>query len=234
MGTWEGGGIPLCGGYTAYLSNGTTSYLTVGASGTYDFSFSAVGADNYISITTADTAALTSGYLQHFYGSLTHTGGVSSGAQLNPFAADMTIGGTIAGEVSGAYIYIAESGTTAATMTNAILAGYTAYLNAFGSAATYRAGFHVYSGETSTYTATGLDAAFFAESAGTGTYGALLGYMGQQPPEYFFHSPSNIPWGATSRMIRILASDASSIVAQMRVYIYNTEYFIPLYATTCT
>ena len=76
-----------------------------------DQSFTDKGADNFHSITLTDATTVTSGYIQPFYASITQTGGESAGAQINAFAADLFLGGAHAGEVSGAYIYVAESGT---------------------------------------------------------------------------------------------------------------------------
>jgi hypothetical protein len=37
MGTFDGLGVPLCGAYSCYLPNGTTSYLEVDTSGIFNF-----------------------------------------------------------------------------------------------------------------------------------------------------------------------------------------------------
>lgn len=197
-------------------------------------SFEDLGAVNMFSITVTDATTPSSGYIQSFYSSITQTGGESAGAQVNAFAADIFLGGAHAGEVSGAYIYVAESGTFTSA---GILNGYAVYFGSFASATppAYRAGFHAYSEEADGYGGSGLDAGLLVESAGTsGTWGAAIGVMGSTPPEWFLWCPSNVPWSATTRMIRILGTDNSTVAAQLRVKVYSTEYFIPLYATTCT
>jgi len=234
-GTMEGLGVPLFGGYTSYQSDGTSSYLVVNSDGTHDFTFTDEGADNFIGVTITDATTISSGYLQAFYTSITQSGG--SADQINAFAADITLGGTCSSEISGVYIYFAETGTA---VFGGIFSGYTVFFTSFASATppAYRAGFHCYSQEPTATNASGLDAGLLVESAGaSGTWGALLGYMGVTPPEYFLYSSSNIPWGATTRMCRILGSDAAGtaqVAAQLRVKIYETEYFIALYPTTCS
>ena len=232
-GTMEGLGVPLFGGYTANASDGTTSYLTVNASGTHDFTWTDKGADNFISVTIADGTTVSSGYCQAYYANVTFTG--SHTAQTNVFASDITYGGTISGEHSGMYLYFAETGTVVFNTDNTQIKGVTVYFSAFGDQAINRAGFHVYSSETGTFTGANVDAALWATCAGTsGTFGSLLAVTGSTPPEYFLDCASNVPWAATSRMLRVLASDNSAIVAQLRVMVFETEYFIPLYATTCS
>jgi hypothetical protein len=192
------------------------------------------GAHNFFSITLTDSTTVTSGYIQPFYASITQTGGESAGAQINAFAADIFLGGAHAGEVSGAYIYVAESGTFTSA---GILSGYTVYFGSMASATppAYRAGFHAYSEEADGYGGSGADAGLLVECSGaSGTWGAAIGVMGSTPPEFFLHCPSNVPWSATTRMIRVLGTDNSTVAAQLRVKVYSTEYFIPLYATTCS
>ena len=230
-GTMEGLGIPINGGYTCYTSDGTTEYLTTNADGTMDFTFANLGADNYISVTTTNTSANTSGYVQSFYTSVSHTGGMTGG-QINCFAADLSLGGTIAGvEISGAYVYIAES-STAVTFSSNILAGYTAYFAAFGSACDYRAGFHCYSAEATTYNASALDAGLLVECAGsTGTWGSVIGVMGVSLPKYFMHI-TTAP--GTERMIGTGAlGNPAACTVWAKVLIQSTTYWIPLHAS-CT
>jgi hypothetical protein len=186
------------------------------------------GAHNFFSITISDSTTVTSGYIQPFYTSITQSGGESAGAQISAFAADITLGGTHAGEVSGAYIYFAETGTA---LFGGIFSGYTVYFGSFASATppAYRAGFHCYSEEAAATIATGVDAGILVESAGqTGTWGAMLGGMGVVPPKYFLHWKDQ---GGTAAMFGD-SLGSTSAVRSLRVKIYDTCYSIPLMAST--
>ena len=232
-GTMEGLGVPLFGGYSAYASDGTTNYLTVSAAGAQDYTWTDKGADNFISVTIADGTTVSSGYCQAFYASFTMTG--SHTDQTNVFAADINYGGTVGGEQSGVYLYFAESGTAAFNTSNTQIKGVTVYFSAFGTQAANRAGFHVYSVEAKAYNASETDSALWLECSGaTGTMKSLLAVTGSTPPEFFFHSATNVPWGADQGCIRILGTDNTTVTGQMRVKLYETEYFIALYTTTCT
>lgn len=231
-GTMEGLGVPINGGYTAYQDDGTTAFLTVSNEGAHDFTFTDEGADNFISVTIADTTTITSGYIQAFYASITSTGSKSTaqtGSQQNAFAADIILGGTQAAWTSGVFIYIAETGSC--TITSSTITGYTVYLAAFGSSPASRHGFHVFSAETSTYAdATGVDSAFHAEGAMTGTYGALISHDGSVPPEYFLdvHDTTDV----TTRMVSTYdPSDAAT--KALRVKLGSTVWNIPMVADSC-
>lgn len=231
-GTMEGLGIPINGGYTAYTSNGTTEYLTTNADGTRDFTYANLGADNMVSITTTNTAALTSGYIISYYTSVTATGG-ASGGQISAFAADLAYGGTISGthEVSGAYFYMYESSTALAGVPS-IISGVTTYLAAFGIAHQYRSGIACYSSETSTYNAAALDAAFMVKGVGaTGTWGSILGSVGTMQPNYFLHI-SSAP--GTDRLVATGGvANVASAATWLKVLIQSTTYYIALHAS-CT
>jgi hypothetical protein len=70
------------------------------------------GAHNFFSITIADGTTMTSGYIQPFYASITTSGSITTGsAQVNAFAADISLGGVIGSEVAGAYIYVSGTPT---------------------------------------------------------------------------------------------------------------------------
>jgi len=230
-GTMEGLGVPINGGYTAYQSDGTTAFLTVNADGTHDFTFTDEGADNFIGITVSQTTAVTSGYIQAFYANVTVSGGITAPAQINAFAADITVGGACAGEVSGVYIYFAETGTFTSAH---IHAGFTVYFAAFASAtpALYRAGVHCYSAEASSYIGSSMDAGLLVESSGaSGTWGSMLGHMGVTPPAYFLWM-LNAP--GTENMIGTGAlGNPAACTTWLKVLIQSTTYWIPLHAS-CT
>lgn len=234
MGTYDGLAVPLSGGYTSYKSNGTTSYLTVNADGTHDFSFADEGADNFISVTLTQSTEIASGYMQAFYTNLSCAGGSLS--QINAFAADITLGGTVSGENSGVYIYFAETGTA---VFGGTLNGFAAYFSAFASATppATRAGLHVYSVEADANLAdiedgASVDAAVLADCSGaTGTYGSILATRGVVQPEYL------LTIGTTSDNDRLYSSDnidSMTGVGSLKVFCDGIVYRIPLIADSCS
>ena len=231
-GTMEGLGVPLFGGYSALQSDGATSYLTVDADGMHNFSWTDEGADNYIDVSITQTDATTSGYTQAFHVTLISSGGITAPAQVNAFAADITLGGLHAGEVSGVYLYFAETGTFTS---GHILAGYTVYFTAFASATppAYRGGVHCYSAEAAGYYGTSLDAGLLVECSGTsGSWGAVVGVMGSTMPDYFLHILSET---SEDRMVGLqtMGSIDTSATASLKVLIGSTTYRIPLITDSC-
>ena len=196
-------------------------------------SFTDSGGGNYFSITVSGASTVTAA-IQPIYVNMALTGTYSG--YLTGVQVDMALGATITSETSAFAAYIYESGTSA--IGDTILNGFQVYFASLGDAASYRAGFHAYSEEPTATNATGCDAGLLVECSGTlGTWGAAVGVMGSTPPEYFLWCPSNVPWSATTRMIRILGSDAAGtaqVAGQLRVLVNTTEYFIPLYPTTCS
>jgi hypothetical protein len=195
-------------------------------------SFEDLGAVNMFSITVSDATTITSGYIQAFYANVTSTGSKTGGnaTQVNAFAADVFFGGTVTSQVSGMYVYMAESGT--ATMTDAQLDGYVVFLGSVGSAAVYRSGFHAYSEEPTATNASGLDAGLIVECAGaTGTWGAVIGVMGVTKPLYFLQI-NNAP--GEERMFSTGArGNVAAAAAWLACNVNGTVYQIALHAT-CT
>lgn len=226
-GTMEGLGVPLFGGYTSYQINGTTSYLVVNADGTHDFTWADEGADNYISLTVADSSTIASGYIQPFYTALSTTGVLSGSAQVNAFATDITLSGTPGVEVSGMYIYICETGTT--VMDNCNLNGIVVYFEEMGDDFQYRAGFKVYSDDDSA--AQSLDCGFETVSANAGVFGAMLGHKGATYPYWFLHC-QNVMSGSTPGMF-VDYSPSDTATKALRVNIAGSIYNIPVVVDSC-
>jgi hypothetical protein len=227
-GTFEGLGMPLNGAFKRYAANGTTECLSVSDDGAMDFTFTDLGADNFITVVIADSTTVDSGYVQAFHTSLTMSGNCST--QINCFAADLTLGGTMENvEISGSYIYIAETGT--ASLTGSTISGYTVYFTAFGAAAANRYGVHAYSAETLAYTGSEQDAAFMADCSGTsGTWGAILGCRGTTQPRYLLHI-----YGAPGddNLYSSVAQGSSTSAGSLAVLVDGTVFRIPLIADTC-
>lgn len=133
--------------------------------GAFDIVVADPGADNLLSIVVTDgSSAVTSGYLQPFYTSITLDSDANwstANAQINAFATDITLDGTIACEVEGMYVYIASS---SATLTTANISGFVAYFADLGSAPATRAGvqLHFEGGDVGT----GQDAAILIRLEG--------------------------------------------------------------------
>ncbi len=226
-GTMEGLGVPLFGGYTSYQSDGTTAFLTVGSAGTHDFTFTDEGADNFMSVTVADSTAISSGYLQAFYANVSTTG-VWTGGQINGFALDLTLSGTPGVEVAGIYLYIAETGTTVTT--NLQLNGIVINLENMGGACANRSGIKVFSNDANV--AADIDAAYSVYCSGsTGTFTALLSCGGTMPPEYFFEYTT--AYGVSTRMLSDYSASSSATKA-LRILIDGTVYNIPAVPDSCS
>lgn len=111
--TWEGGAFPL----------GTTT--TVWDNGAIDLSLAntTTTADNALAVTVSPSGAISSGYDQGVYVAMSISGTTTGGnaAQRNAFAADITIAGSHASWIGGAYYYIAASASP--TLTSAYVYG---------------------------------------------------------------------------------------------------------------
>jgi len=130
MGTWEGLGVPLFGEYYRYNS-AQTEVLYVENDGVHNFTFTDQGGENCIALTITDSTTVTSGYSQGFYVNHTVSGSWSTGAaQINSFAVDLALTGTIACEAEGFYAYVSGSG---ATLTSANISGVVCYIADLGA-----------------------------------------------------------------------------------------------------
>lgn len=226
-GTMEGLGVPLFGGYTSYQSDGTTSFLTVNADGSHDFSFTDEGVDNFISVTVAESAAISSGYLQAFYANISTTG-VWTGGQINGFALDMTLSGTPGVEVAGAYFYFSETGTTVTTNLN--LNGVVVYFEEMSGDCSMRAGFKAYSDDDGV--AGNLDAGFVTVSANAGLWGAMLGHSQPTYPNYFLWC-QHVMSGSTPGMF-VDHTPGDTAGKALRINMGGTIYNIPCVADSCS
>jgi len=117
--------------------DGSTEILVIEEDGVTNWAVSQPGADNVLALTITDSTTVTSGYLQGYYTSLT-TGGAYSTAntQINAFAVDLLLGGTVACEAEGMYVYVAKSGSP--TLTSSNINGINVYIDDLGSSPSVR------------------------------------------------------------------------------------------------
>jgi hypothetical protein len=223
--TLDGLGVPLFGGYTAYASDGTTSFLTVSSDGVPDFSFSSTAADNHISLTVADSGTFSSGYGQGYFVSYTTTGVKSGTAQVNAIAVDFWVGGTPGVECAGMYIYVDNSGSPTVTSLN--LWGIIVNMEDLGAAPTHLGGLKIYRNITNQGST--VDSFMYFYDSGTGVTDSLMIHQGSNQPEYFIKSLSAAP--SSGMFASVVVTSANSTKA-LRVSDNSTIYFIPLHAAT--
>lgn len=223
-GTMDGLGIPINGGYTAYQSDGTTSYLTVNSDGTQDFSFSDEGADNFISVTVTDSTTITTGYIQPFYANITYSGAMSTGnSQINAFATDISLTGTVSSEVEGFYAYISGTGT----LTSANISGMVVNIASLGGAASTRCGLQIHIEDGNV--ASSQDAFILCRLEGSsGAATNLIQKSGTATnPEYFLTT------NASDGMVTAYSASDSADKA-LRVQIAGSVYNIPMVPDSCS
>ena len=224
--TYKGLAVPLFGNSTIQQPSAGDTPLTIQ-------SVADNTAGNILSVNHTSTSAITTGYTQCFYANMNIDGGATSGrdTQLHPFAADITIDGTMSAQVGGCYIYIAE-GSTGATLTSSTVFGYTVYFAATGSAPDYRAGFWAQSAEVAAYKGAVMDAAFFCDNSGAlGCWEAVIGVQGITSPAYFLYMDT-AP-GEEQMISTGVRANIGAAGVWMRVKIQSTEYWIALHAS-CT
>lgn len=124
----------------------STELFWVEDNGVTNWALTSPGADNCLAVVITDTSTVTSGYLQGSYVSITMDSGCSyttTGAQINAFAADIILDGTIGCEVEGAYFYIAAA-ATAPTLTSANINGLQVYIDDLKSSPSIRSGLQLH------------------------------------------------------------------------------------------
>ncbi len=137
MGTMEGLSTPLFGAFKHYDTS-QTEVWSVDNGGMFNFAITSPGADNLLEVVVTDSTTTASGYLQPVYSKITTSGSWTTGnAQLNAFAADLFLGGTVGCEAHGLAVYITKSGSP--TLTSAQPAGVQVYIDDLGSSPSSRA-----------------------------------------------------------------------------------------------
>jgi len=222
MATYDGLSVPLYGDYSQYTSS-QTAYLAVGTSGQQDFTFTSVGADNLIAVTVTDSNTVTSGYLQSFYTSFTTSGSYTTGStQINAFAVDLLLGGTIGCEAEGMYVYVAKSGSP--TVTSGNINGINVYIDDLGGSASTRSALQLHIADGNA--ATGADAFILCRIEGSsGAVTNLIQKAGTAT------NPTNfLATNATDNMLSAgdyLGGTPASAYG-MKVLVGATTYYIPL------
>jgi hypothetical protein len=107
--------------------------LAANSSGAFDLTAEDLGADNVLGMVITDSSTVTSGYVQGYYCSMTTSGAYSTAStQINAMAVDLILGGTVACEAEGLYIYVA--GTDTPTLTSSNINGINVYIDDLGAA----------------------------------------------------------------------------------------------------
>jgi hypothetical protein len=223
--TYDGLAVPLHGGYTAYASDGTTSFLVVSSDGVPDFTFASTAADNHMSLTVADSGTYASGYGQGYYVSYTSTGVKSGSAQINAIAIDFYLGGTPGVECGGIYIYVDNSGT--GVYTNSNIWGLIINMEDIGSAPTHYGGIKIYRNVTNQGST--VDSFMYFYDSGTGVTDSLFVHQGSNQPQYFLKTLSAAPSSGMEAATVITSGDSTKA---LQCSLNSTIYFIPLHAAT--
>lgn len=204
--------------------------MTLTAGGAFDITATSPGADNLLAITATDGSTVTSGYLQPFYTNITLSSAASwstGNAQINAFATDITLSGTVACEVEGMYVYIA--GSSPDSLASANISGYVAYIADLGAAPLSRAGIQIHIEDSNT--ASGQDAAVLVRlegSSSTLTNLIQLAGTATKKPAYFLATNQG---AAASTFIQAFTAGGT----QDKVLVCNVNgstYWIPMYAAS--
>lgn len=220
--TYNGLGVPL---YPD--SDGVSMTLPTGAG--FDISASDPGANNLVSVAAADGSTVTSGYLQPFYASITldsDANWTTGNAQINAFASDITLAGTVAVEVSGAYIYISAS---ADSIASANISGYNAYIADLGGSPSTRAGIqiHIEDGNVGSSQDAAVLVRLEGSSSSLTNLIQLAGTATRKPAKFF---ATNQGAAAGSLVQAFTAGGTQDLVLVCNIN--GSTYWIPMYAAS--
>jgi len=205
--------------------------LAANSNGAVDLDVTSPGADNCLAVVVSDSSTVTSGYLQGTYVSLTLTSDASyttGSAQVNAFAADIFLDGTVGCEVEGMYVYIATGGT-APTLTSSNINGINIYIDDLKAAPGNRSALqlHIADGNTSA----GQDAFVVCRLEGasaTVTNLFQLAGTASRKPAYFLATNQG---GAASSLIQsFTAAGTQDLVLVCNIN--GSTYWIPMYAAS--
>lgn len=226
MGTHLGIAVPMYGEFYRY-DDSQTQVQYVESTGVDNRTFTSPGADNLLALIVTDTSTATSGYLQPFYTSITLTSDAAwstSNAQINAFATDITLDGTVACEVEGMYVYITNS---SGTVTSANISGYVCYIDNLAASATSRAGIqiHVADGNVGSV----QDAAVLVRMEGSSC--ALTNLMQIYCPQYITYFLKTNSAATAGKMIQSkTAAGTQDLVLVCNIN--GSTYWIPMYAAS--
>lgn len=200
--------------------------LAANGSGCFDWVLSDLDADNAFGLIITDANTITSGYVQGYYCSLTTSGSYTTGStQVNAMAVDLLFGGTVGCEFSGAYFYLAASGSP--TITSANISGVNIYIDDVGGTPGNKCALQLHMADDGV--ATGMDAFIVCRIEGSGATANFVQFAGTATlPTYFISTNS----GAGAKMLRAYSpSDAATLA--LACYINGTVYNIPMVADSC-
>jgi len=220
-GTMEGLSVPIFGEFYKY-SEAQTQAWYVEDDGIFNISITSPGADNYLAVVVTDTSTVTTGYLQNVYASLTTSGSyTTANTQINAFAVDLTLGGTVGCEAEGMYVYVASTGSP--TLTSANINGINVYIDDLGSSPNARSALqlHIADGNAGT----GADAFIYMRiEGGSGAVTNMFEKGGTATnPTNFLKSNAANNMVATGDFI----TSATSTYG-LKCLIAGTTYYIPL------
>ena len=195
--------------------------------GVLNLALADLGADNaFAMIITDSSTGFSSGYLQGYYVSLTTSSAgtyTSGNAQINPFAVDLFLKGTIACEAEGMYIYVAGSSPTAITSAN--ICGLNVYIDDLGGTPSSKSCLTLHMADNST--TSGQDAFIVMRLESPGVVNAMFqipgGTSGQ--PNYFLKT------GNTGNMVRAITVGGTQDKV-LTCHINGSTYWLPLYAAS--
>lgn len=180
-------------------------------------------------IAVTENNTVTSGYLQPFYTSITLTSDAAwstGNAQINAFATDITLDGTVSCEVEGMYVYIAGS---SATVTSANISGMVVYIADLSGAPSTRAGIQIHIEDGNT--ASSQDAAVLVRlegSSSTLTNLIQLAGTATKKPAYFLATNQG---GAASTLVQTKTCGGTQNLVLV-CNINGSTYWIPMYAAS--
>ena len=195
--------------------------------GSFDIVVTDPGGDNLFSIAVTDgSSAVTSGYLQPYYTSITLDSDANwstGSAQINAFATDITLDGTVACEVEGMYVYITSA---SATLTSANISGYVVNIANLGSSPATRAGLqiHIEDGNVGS----SQDAAILIRLEGaSAALTNVFQFAASSLPSIFLATNA----GGGTKMIQTHTVDSSATLVLV-CNINGSTYWIPLHAAS--
>jgi hypothetical protein len=217
----------------ATISSSSSTYmglaLAANSSGCFDWVISDLDADNAFGLVITDANTVTSGYIQGYYVSMTSSGAYSTGnTQLNAIAVDMFLGGTVACEAEGIYVYIAGSGTP--TLTSSNINGINIYIDDLGANGNRVSGIQLHWADDTT--GAGTAAIYFRMEGSAPALNAFIekGGTAAKDPTYFLAANSEV--ASTAGWIRAYTPSTASAYSLM-CYINGTVYRIPIVADSC-
>jgi len=197
-------------------------------SGCFDWVLSDLDADNAFGLVITDANTVTSGYIQGYYVSMTSSGAYSTGnTQLNAIAVDLLLGGTVACEAEGLYIYVGGSGTPVLTSSN--VNGINIYMADLGANGSRVSGIQIHWEDDTTGAGTAI--IYFRMEGSAPACNSLIekGGTATSNPTYFLTTNSA---ATAAGMIRTYTVGDAATLA-LACYVNGTVYNIPMVADSC-